>query len=92
MLTRVLAIEAGPLGIRVNCIAPGAIQHRLDQLADQQPPGNIPIGRHGKVADVAQLVSYLASDKAGYMNGAMITLDGGATAGRVRATKRQRTI
>ena len=92
MLTRVLAIEAGPLGIRVNCIAPGAIQHRPDQLADQQPPSNIPIGRHGKVADVAQLVSYLASDAAGYMNGAMITLDGGTTAGRVRATKRQRTI
>lgn len=92
MLTRVLAIEAGPLGIRVNCIAPGAIQHRPEQLADQQSPTNIPIGRHGNVADVAQLVSYLASDAAGYMNGAMITLDGGATAGRVRATKRQRSV
>lgn len=90
MLTRVLALEAGPYGIRVNCIAPGAIQHRPDQLADQQPPTNIPIGRHGTLADVAHLVSYLASDAAGYMNGAMITLDGGATAGRVRATKRER--
>lgn len=88
MLTRVLALEAGPHGIRVNCIAPGAIQHRAP-AGDQPPPANIPIGRQGKVADVAHLVSYLASDAAGYMNGAMITLDGGATAGRVRATKRQ---
>jgi NAD(P)-dependent dehydrogenase (short-subunit alcohol dehydrogenase family) len=89
MLTRVLALEAGPYGIRVNCIAPGSIQHRQSQLADQPPPTAIPIGRHGTLADVAHLVSYLASDAAGYMNGAMITLDGGATAGRVRAGKRK---
>lgn len=89
MLTRVLALEAGPLGITVNCIAPGSIQHRPDQLANPTPPSNIPVGRHGNLDDVAQLVSYLASDAAGYMNGAMITLDGGATAGRVRATKRK---
>lgn len=89
MLTRVLALEAGPHGIRVNCIAPGSIQHRPDALADPTPPGNIPVGRHGTLADVAHLVSYLASDEAGYMNGAVITLDGGATAGRVRATKRK---
>lgn len=89
MLTRVLALEAGPLGIRVNCIAPGSIQHRPAQLANPSPPSNIPIGRHGNLDDVAQLVSYLASDAAGYINGAMITLDGGATAGRVRATKRK---
>lgn len=89
MLTRVLALEAGPLGIRVNCIAPGSIQHRPAQLANPSPPSNIPVGRHGTLADVAHLVSYLASDVAGYMNGAMITLDGGATAGRARATKRK---
>lgn len=89
MLTRVLALEAGPYGIRVNCIAPGSIQHRPEQLADTPPPANIPIGRHGTLADVAHLVSYLASDAAGYMNGAVITLDGGATAGRIRASKRQ---
>src|SRR5690349_14435825 len=84
MLTRVLALEAGPLGITVDCIAPGSIQHRPAQLANPSPPSNIPVGRHGNLDDVAHLVSYLASDAAGYMNGAMITLDGGATAGRVR--------
>lgn len=86
MLTRVLALEAGPHGIRVNCIAPGSIQHQDD---GRDVPPTIPIGRNGRLDDVAQLVSYLASDAAGYMNGAIITLDGGATAGRVRATKRQ---
>jgi NAD(P)-dependent dehydrogenase (short-subunit alcohol dehydrogenase family) len=89
MLTRVLALEAGPHGIRVNCIAPGSIRHRPEQRADASPPANIPIGRHGAIADVAHLVSFLASDDAGYLNGAVITLDGGATAGRVRASKRK---
>jgi NAD(P)-dependent dehydrogenase (short-subunit alcohol dehydrogenase family) len=88
MLTKVLALEAGPMGIRVNCICPGSIQHRADRT-DMPPPSNIPIGRHGTLADVAHLVSYLASDQASYMTGAVITLDGGATAGRVRAGKRQ---
>jgi NAD(P)-dependent dehydrogenase (short-subunit alcohol dehydrogenase family) len=86
MLTRVLALEAGPHGIRVNCIAPGSIRH---QEGDGEVPPSIPIGRNGRLDDVAQLVSYLASDAAGYMNGAVITLDGGATAGRIRASKRQ---
>ncbi len=86
MLTRVLALEAGPHGIRVNCVAPGSIRHRDE--GGEVPP-SIPIGRHGTLDDVAQLVSYLASDAAGYMNGAVIALDGGASAGRIRATKRQ---
>ncbi len=85
MLTKVLAIEAGPYGVTVNCIAPGAIQHRPgDQTEDRSAPAHIPIGRRGTVADVAQLVSYLASDAADYLTGAVIALDGGATAGRVR--------
>jgi len=85
MLTKVLAIEAGPYGVTVNCIAPGAIQHRPGTEAqDQAAPVHIPIGRRGTPADVAQLVSYLASDAAGYLTGAMIVLDGGATAGRSR--------
>jgi meso-butanediol dehydrogenase/(S,S)-butanediol dehydrogenase/diacetyl reductase len=83
LFTRALALEAGPHGITVNCICPGTIRHR-DQPGDERVPTHIPIGRSGKPADVADLVSYLASDKAGYMNGAVIVLDGGATAGRSR--------
>jgi 3-oxoacyl-[acyl-carrier protein] reductase len=83
MLTRVLALEAGPFGITVNCIAPGAIRHG-ERPAGEAPPANIPIGRAGTVDDVAHMVSFLASGKAGYVNGSVIVLDGGATAGRAR--------
>jgi NAD(P)-dependent dehydrogenase (short-subunit alcohol dehydrogenase family) len=89
MLTRVLALEAGPFGITVNCISPGAIRHRPADAGDTAPPGHIPIGRHGKPEDVAQMVSYLASDAAGYITGTVITLDGGATAGRARQSRRK---
>ena len=85
MLTKVLALEAGPYGITVNCICPGSIRHQVppgDQIEDV--PAHIPIGRYGKPADVAHLVSYLASEDASYMTGSVIVLDGGATAGRSR--------
>ena len=80
-LTKVLAMEFGPLGIRVNCIAPGSIdRYGTGDLSSS----HIPIGRAGDPHDVASLVSYLASDEASYLNGAVIVLDGGATAGRTR--------
>ena len=85
MLTKVLALEAGPYGVRVNCICPGSIRHRVhpgEQI--EEVPTHIPIGRHGKPADVAYLVSYLASEAASYVTGSVIVLDGGATAGRSR--------
>jgi NAD(P)-dependent dehydrogenase (short-subunit alcohol dehydrogenase family) len=78
-LTKVTALEAGPFGVRVNCICAGSI------LADERHDGaHLPVGRFGRPDDVAQLVSYLASDAAGYMTGSTIVLDGGATAGRER--------
>lgn len=80
-LTKVLAMEFGPFGIRVNCIAPGSI----DRDGGGTPSSShIPVGRAGAPHDVASLVSYLASDEAAYLNGAVIVLDGGATAGRTR--------
>ena len=81
MLTKVLAMEFGPLGIRVNCIAPGSIDR---EGTGELSSSHIPIGRTGVPGDVASLVSYLASDDASYLNGAVIVLDGGATAGRIR--------
>ena len=81
MLTKVLAMEFGPLGIRVNCIAPGSIDR---EGTGELSSSHIPIGRTGVPGDVASLVSYLASDDASYLNGAVIVLDGGATAGRTR--------
>ena len=82
MLTRVLALEAGPFGITVNCISPGSIQHRTEGGGNT---AHIPVGRGGTIDDVASLVTYLASAEAGYMTGATLVLDGGATAGRKRA-------
>jgi NAD(P)-dependent dehydrogenase (short-subunit alcohol dehydrogenase family) len=88
MLTRVLALETGPFGITVNCIAPGAIRHG-ERPVGEAPPANIPVGRAGTTDDVAHMVSFLASGKAGYLNGSVIVLDGGATAGRVRVGGRK---
>lgn len=88
MLTRVLALELGPFGVTVNCIAPGAIRHG-ERPHGEAPPSNIPVGRAGNTDDVADLALFLASDKAGYLNGSVIVLDGGATAGRVRVGGRK---
>ncbi|HEU0071937.1 MAG TPA: SDR family NAD(P)-dependent oxidoreductase [Alphaproteobacteria bacterium] len=89
MFTKTLALEAGPDGIRVNCICPGTIRHRAARDSDEEKPAHIPLGRAGTSADVAHLVSFLASDAASYMSGAIIALDGGATAGRPRVSKRR---
>lgn len=82
-LTRALALELGPEGIRVNAIMPGAIDtERADaadaELADSSRPE--PIGRWGAPRDIAGVVSFLASDDAAFVTGATIPVDGGQTA------------
>ncbi len=83
MLTRDLAVELGPLGIRINNVAPGAIetpinknlmnnQAELDALTKQ-----IPLGRLGQTSDVAGIVAFLASDEGAYVTGATFFVDGG---------------
>lgn len=85
MLTKVLALEAGPYGVTVNCICPGSIRTQVHpDISVEEIPTHIPIGRYGKPADVAHMVSYLASDASSYLTGSVIVLDGGATAGRSR--------
>ena len=75
MLTRSLALELGPDGIRVNAVAPGAIATgRNDEAASLSD--EIPLGRPGEPAEVAALVSYLAGDDARYVSGASILIDG----------------
>lgn len=80
-LTKGLAKELGPSGIRVNCIAPGVIDTDMlaqFDFADRKALAeDTPLGRIGTVDDVAELAAFLASDKASFITGQIIGCDGG---------------
>lgn len=84
-LTKVLAGELGPRGIRVNAIAPGSVPTPATEgfvTAEQyeQRAKNIPLRRNGTPEDVARAVAFLLSDDADFVNGAMLAIDGGIIA------------
>ncbi len=80
--TKVSALELGPHGIRVNCVAPGAIE--LERTKREAPDyaetwaGVAPLHRVGQPADVARVVHFLATDQADFVTGQTIYVDGGA--------------
>lgn len=80
------AVALGRHGIRCNSVLPGTIATDInkDDLADPQKreymEGRIPLGRLGRPEDIASVVTFLASDMAGYMSGAALLVDGGAFA------------
>ncbi len=82
-LVETLAIEEAPRGIRVNAIEPGMILTPMNAKAQADPvyrktlEQNIPMGRAGNASEVADLAVFLASDKAKYITGARIVIDGG---------------
>jgi NAD(P)-dependent dehydrogenase (short-subunit alcohol dehydrogenase family) len=80
-LTRAAALENGQFGIRAVGIAPGPIDTpMLRSSADDWPPpisNDVPLGRIGSVEDIANAALWLASDQAGYISGATLTIDGG---------------
>ncbi len=86
MLTMVLASELGPKGIRVNAMAPGTIKTRFTRaLTDndeisERIRSRIPLGYFGEPQDVVGAALYLASDMSDYVNGAILTIDGGVIA------------
>ncbi len=85
-MTRMLAIEWAPHGIRVNAIAPGTTEteSRRPNLVDPERRGRmltrIPLGRFGNAEEMAGAIRYLASPLASYITGQILLLDGGLTA------------
>jgi NAD(P)-dependent dehydrogenase (short-subunit alcohol dehydrogenase family) len=85
-LTRTLAIEWAPHGIRVNAVAPGPVETKTRAAAHADPVerqftlGRVPLGRYGEVDDIAKAVRYLASDGAAFVTGHILVVDGGVTA------------
>jgi 3-oxoacyl-[acyl-carrier protein] reductase len=84
-LTRCIAMELGPQGIRCNSMAPGIIATEMTAPALSEPAlaadwlRRIPQRRYGTPEDVAEVALFLASDEARYVNGDMLYVDGGAT-------------
>jgi meso-butanediol dehydrogenase/(S,S)-butanediol dehydrogenase/diacetyl reductase len=87
-LTRAAALENAKYGIRVNCVCPGTINTRVAQVLakgreeefNRIVGGGHPIGRLGEADEVANAVTFLASDEASFITGAALVVDGGITA------------
>ena len=76
-LTKTIAREVASRGITVNAVAPGFIETGMNEAALQKGLAAVPMGRIGKPEDVANAVSFLASDAAGYITGCVLKVDGG---------------
>ena len=82
-LSKVLALEFGPKGIRSNVIAPGTFETQMNSWFMDDPEGregsllSIPLHRFGRPEEIAAAAAYLASDEASFFNGATLLIDGG---------------
>ncbi len=87
-LTRQLALDLGSSGIRVNAVAPGVVRTPMTALYFDDPAmlerlrNAYPLGRAAEAEEVAEVILFLASDRARYVTGAVVPVDGGYTAGR----------
>ena len=79
-LTRSLAMELAPSGIRVNCVAPGVIDTDMVQVLGSEVLRDLaeqtPLGRLGTPQDIANAVAFLVSEKASFITGQVLTVDG----------------
>jgi NAD(P)-dependent dehydrogenase (short-subunit alcohol dehydrogenase family) len=84
MLTKALAAELGPQGIRVNCIAPGLVETQFAKILVSTPAiheaytRRAALRRHGQPEEIAGAAHFLASDASAYMTGQVMVLDGGS--------------
>lgn len=83
-LTRSLAVEQGPNGVRVNCVAPGAINTpMLERVMEGgfpfDPKKNIPLQRPGEAEEVAEAIVWICSPSARYVTAQVLGADGGIT-------------
>ena len=80
-LTRSLAMELAPSGIRVNCVAPGVIHTDMVEVLGQETLASLaqetPLGRLGTPEDIANAVAFLADERASFLTGQVLTADGG---------------
>ena len=82
-LTKSLAAELGPRGVRVNCVAPGWVMTDMSRGALEGTSGDgirraIPLGRPGTPEEIAGPIAFLASDMASYLHGQVLSVNGGA--------------
>lgn len=87
-MTKAMAVELSPKGIRVNCVAPGFIATNMSAKALDSDPerkqkvmSRTPMGKLGEPADIAEAVYYFASDAAKYVTGVVLPVDGGNSIG-----------
>lgn len=86
-LTRSLAVEYGPRGVRVNCICPAGVATEMLKKSSVEDPNfdasfffaRAPLKRFGEPEEIANLAVFLASDESSYLNGAIVRADGGIT-------------
>ena len=81
-LTKTLAKECAPAGVRVNCIAPGLVQtdmgERMLKFFGEAMLSGIPLGRPGRPEEIGKAAAFLASDDAAFITGKILRIDGGA--------------